>query len=381
MVSPAMYEFFNKSKVISGNCALEHIPIELDGYDAKKPLVITSKTVKARGLDKKFVRAFCESDVVLGAMYDGVSDYASIGMVAECAGLFRDRGCDSIIALGCGPVMDVAKGVNIAVSEKGEIIEYLNGKEISSHLKPFLAVPTAAVSGYEMSDMAVIDHRMIKSGFLYPDIVVVDQRMTVKNTVEDLINSSMVALAHAVEAAASPYNNPMIDAWSLGAVQYVAENLPRAIKKPGDRKSTLALVNAFALAAVAFSNAPAGMVHHLGIALEEVTGNPRGIFMGMLLPVYLSLKLSSKIDLRGELLLALAGFDVFSATPEKERGGKAVELIGRLVGDCGEKMPRTLSAMRIPEHSMKKAAERAVQLGGKSVQLKDCLAVLGRVWK
>ena len=118
MQIPDNYEFLIYPKIVSGQCALENLPSELDGNNAQKPLVITSQAVVRNGLTKILVKAFYDSAVVIGAIYDPVLDYAGISQAQQAARLFIERGCDAIIALGGGPVVALAKAVNVLVSER-----------------------------------------------------------------------------------------------------------------------------------------------------------------------------------------------------------------------------------------------------------------------
>ena len=78
------YEFLNYPKIISGKCSLENIPAELAGYNAQKPLVIARKSIaQGNAAIKKFVRAFADSMVIFGAIYDEVEDYAGISRRAK----------------------------------------------------------------------------------------------------------------------------------------------------------------------------------------------------------------------------------------------------------------------------------------------------------
>src|SRR4030042_4467932 len=139
MQIPDFFEFLNHSKIISGKCSMENIPSELGSYDAQKPLVIARKNVVGRGLAKKFIKAFFDSGITLGGIFDEVTDYAGITLARNAAVLYRERGCVSVIALGNGPAVDLAKAVNVLVSEKiDNLSTHLEGAPISGPLKPLI---------------------------------------------------------------------------------------------------------------------------------------------------------------------------------------------------------------------------------------------------
>ena len=115
---PKYYEFFSPVKIISGHKALENLPYELDQMGAHKPILITDQGVTKAGLVQKVVDTFADSEAVIGAIFDQVPQDSSSKVVNEIAGIYRQAGCDSIVAVGGGSVIDTAKGVNIVITER-----------------------------------------------------------------------------------------------------------------------------------------------------------------------------------------------------------------------------------------------------------------------
>ncbi len=150
------------------------------------------------------------------------------------------------------------------------------GKDIPRAENQWCWCRVALVSGNEAANRAFVDGLVCISDFLSPDVVVVDHRMTTTAEAGPVLYSGMIALAHAVETAMSTSANPMIDAYTYGAIRLLIENLPAAVRKPSNKKNSVAVANAGALAATAFSNAPEGIAHHLAEALADCTGINRG---------------------------------------------------------------------------------------------------------
>ena len=379
---PDYYEFVNQTKIISGKSSLEHIPVELDGYDTRKPLVITTGALTRRGIAKKFIKAFYDSDVVLGAFYDAVHGYAGITQVRELAGLFRDRGCDSIIAIGGGEVVDVAKGVNLLVSEKTDtLMPYCDGTAVPGRLKPFLYVPTCHSTGMEMTGTATVDNQTMTSDFLIPDLVVIDPRMTVGCCSECVAETAAVALAHAVGAALDETRSPMTEAYSHSALQSLAGNLAKGIKKPKNGAASVGLANAAVMATVAFSNAPAGMAHLLSEELAKASGLSIGKHLRILLPPVMDRIAGQKNKFRNEMLLAIAGMDAYAATPEKDRAGAGIQKALQLLQPIAKVMPGSLKELKIQKYLLPEIAEKASKKSGKRFSGADCMAVLERAWE
>ncbi len=380
MKAPNYFEFFSQAKILSGNKGMEQVALELEGMASNRPLVLTSQTVTSSGLTKKFIKAMYESTVTIGALNDEVPSSASGSLAKRLAALYIWKQCDSIVAIGDVSVMDMARAVNMMVSYDGELTGLDGVDNLPSRLKPFVAIPTADLSGYEAGNVAVIDNRLYKSDFLFPDIVCIDRRMFKKGNPEKLVNAGMLALVRAIEASGEEFANPMNDAYSLLAIRAVSENLPVASAKPSKREALLALANASVAADIAWSNAPAGLAFSLGKALAEETGYPEGYLMGIILPRTLEYKLASKGDLRDDLLFALAGFDASSAVDPVDKPAASLARIGELISSLGSTMPATLKDLNVPRFKMEKAAEKAAAMTAVKIKADQCLDILDHAY-
>ena len=123
---PGYYEFFCRTKIVAGHHALEKIPELLTGLHAHKPLIITDKGVAGAGLIDIVTDAI-KDRVSIGSIESDVPPDSDVNVVNRLANVYRKNGCDSIIAVGGGSVIDTAKGVNIVVSEGAEDLMKLVG--------------------------------------------------------------------------------------------------------------------------------------------------------------------------------------------------------------------------------------------------------------
>jgi alcohol dehydrogenase len=377
MGSPEYYEFFSQAKIISGNKAMEQIAVELDGFDSGKPLVITNKKKYGSCSSKKLIKAFYNSNVIIGALYDDAPEYANMNVIKDLATLFRDRGCDSIIALGNGVVVDIAKGVNILVSERDDdIIKYKGENKISSHLKPLIVVPLGVPSALDMSNRAIIEGLEYHSDFLFPDLVCIDKRNARSSSPEVVAESGVVALTQAVEGYIAKPGNPMTDSYAYAAIQYIYENLQNGIKRPCKKKTGLALINASAMASVVYSNAPAGIVYSVSDALSKITGFSLGLCAGVILPYGLQYQTERGDGVRGELLMALAGLDIYAQTNINEKAGYGIELLEILIENT-KLFPDKLEKLNIPEYVLSEAAKNAAS---DKYSYEECLLLLTHAW-
>lgn len=378
MQSPSYYEFLGRPKMISGRRALEQIPVELEGYGAARPLVIVDGA--ASGIAPAIVKAMYDSSLVIGALFDGPVAGSTSGMVRELAGLYSARKCDSIIVAGGGPLVDVAKCVNVEVCEKQAAARFAGENRVSGELSPIVLVPTALVSGYESARYAFIEGKMIASDLLAPDMVVIDSRITSKAGANPMLEAGLVALAHSIEATISPAANPMIDSYAYASIRLLCGNLPAAVGKPKNSRNSMAVANGCAIAGTVFSNAPAGMTHYLAEALSDGNGVSPGIFMGILIRSLLKARIADKTGLRDELCLALVGPDIYSSTGGEKRPQAAIESLDSLFRELGGAVPAGLESAGVSKGQLKGAAGQAAAAGPANLSEKECLNLLERAW-
>jgi alcohol dehydrogenase len=394
-MSNQFYEFFCPVKVIAGKAALEHIPYELTGLAAKRPMIITDKGVRAAGLLDPVVNACTESGLDIASIYDDVPPDSSTGVVRKIAGIYRSEQCDSIIAVGGGSAIDTAKAVNILVSEGGDDIAAYSGAGILKRaLKPFFVVPTTAGTGSEVTAVAVITdiEKHVKlpftSSFLLPNAAVIDPRMTLTLPPHITAATAMDAMTHATEAFTCMARNPLSDAYATAAIRKISDNLLKVMDNPRDADARLELAQASTMAGIAFSNSMVGLVHSLGHATGALFHLPHGLCMSLYLPYVLEYNLESIREPLGELLLYLDGPDAYAATPGNRRAEAAIASIRKLRDTLYKhcKLPRTLKETgAVREDQLDNIAELALDDGSimfnpREVTLEDARAVLKRAW-
>ena len=389
------YEFFCPVKVIAGHAALEHIPFELATLGAKRPLIITDKGVRANNLLAPIEAAFESTDAKIAAIFDDVPSDSSLGTVRSAAQLYRDHDCDAIIAVGGGSVIDTSKATNILVSEGGDdLLKYSGAHNLPKPLKPFFVIPTTSGTGSEVTMVAVVSdtEKNVKmpfaSYYLMPHAAILDPRMTQTLPPHLTAMTAMDAMTHAVEAYTCMAANPISDAYATAAVKKVSANLFNVLNNPTDAQGRLELAQASTMAGIAFSNSMVGLVHSLGHALGAVAHLPHGLCMNLFLPYVLEYNKEVNGDKIAELLLPLAGADIYAQTPAHLRADKTIATILTMRDRIYSltKLPRTLSETgKISESQLDEVAEKALNDGSiiynpKEASLEDLKSILKKAW-
>lgn len=389
------YEFFCPVKVIAGHAALEHIPFELVALGAKRPMIITDKGVRANGLLAPIEAAFASTDVDIGFIFDDVPPDSSLQTVRAVAQAYRSNQCDAIIAVGGGSVIDTAKASNILVTEGGDdLTQYSGAHNLPKPLKPFFVIPTTSGTGSEVTMVAVVSdtEKNVKlafaSNYLMPHAAILDPRMTQTLPPHLTAMTAMDAMTHAVESYTCLAANPMSDAYATAAIKKVSTHLFDVLEHPEDAQGRLELAQASTMAGVAFSNSMVGLVHSLGHALGAVAHLPHGLCMNLFLPYVLEYNKSVNGDKIADLLLPLAGADIYAQTPANQRADKAIAMLLTMRDRVYAltKLPRTLSETgKVSKEQLDEVAEKALNDGSiiynpKEATFKDLKSILEKAW-
>ncbi len=389
---PKYYEFTCPVKILSGRKALANLPYELTQLGASRPLVITDKGIVSAGLLDPVKAAFADSDLDIAAVFDDTPVDSSNHVVNQVAGLYRENDCDAIVAVGGGSVIDTAKGVNIVISENtDDLLKYQGVDRIQAVMQPFIAIPTTAGTGSEVTSAAVIANvdagvkMALVSTKLYPHVAILDLEMTRTLPPKMTAATGMDALTHAIEAYTCLQKNPVSDAFAAGAIRLIREYLVTAVDDGANAEARLAMANASLLAGIAFSNSMVGMVHALSHACGGVAHVPHGIANSILLPFGMDWNIEKVPELLADVA-GLLGVDV-SGLSRRQQALAAGEAVRRFTSQlnriCG--LPLSLKDAGVMESQLPNIAKVAINDGAltynpEEVDYEDALAVLKKAY-
>lgn len=391
---PVYYEFQNSVKLLSGKYAIENLPSELEGLQVKQPMILSDQVLEKLGILQLVIDALLTAKVQIKEKFTRIPVDSSLSVIHEIVSLYLSRECDGIIAIGGGSVIDTAKGVRIVLSMQANDILQLSGCDKLSRGKhiPFVVIPTTSGTGSECTSVAVIKDELRKvklefiSNYVQPDVAILDVRMTQSLPPKATAATGIDALCHAIESYTCLQKNPLSDAYATTAVGLIRNYLVTSVKDGNNQEARLAMANASSMAGIAFSNSMVGLVHAIGHSLGGICNISHGEAMSILLPACMEYNLAKMNQLYGELLLYLAGEEVYLQTPKPKRGIRAIAevrklllLLHRISG-----IPIKLSQTKVMELDYVKIAKASLNDGAmivnpKHVGLQDVINILKKV--
>ena len=278
-------------ETLEGAGAVKQLPelIRKKGYN--KVLVVTDKVLMDLGLHKVMLDAMDAAGIEY-VVYDGVQPNPTDRNVNEGLKLFRESGCQAMVAFGGGSPMDCCKGIGAMAVKKGKTVEQLQGLfKVLHRIPTIFAVPTTAGTGSETTVAAVITNEKthhkasMNDTSLMPKYAVLDPELTVGLPPKVTSTTGMDALCHAVECYTNnTYNSKLEKKLAEDAVKLIYDNLYTAYCDGSNLEARQNMQKAAFYAGRAFTRGCVGYVHAIGHTLGGLYGTPHGLAMSVILP-------------------------------------------------------------------------------------------------
>jgi len=206
------------------------------------------------------------------------------------AARFTTFGADSILAIGGGSALDVAKMIGVSAANPGPISQFQGYHRVADAGPPLIAVPTTAGTGSEATKVAVVTDTtrnvkmMILDAKLMPTAAVVDYELTFSMPKPLTAHVGVDALTHGIEAYVSRKANSLTDPVALSSITKIHANLYNAWSDAGNEKAREAMSLAALQGGLAFTNSSVCLVHGMSRPLGLVFRLPHGLSNSVLLP-------------------------------------------------------------------------------------------------
>ncbi len=277
-----------------GPGAIEGLAKALPRLGTSRPLFVCDKGIRECGLLDIATQAL-NSDAAEYSTFDGIASNPREENVLEALGVYQDEACNGIVAIGGGSVIDAAKGVGLLASNQGDLdtFDILDGgaAKITNKPPPLVAVPTTAGTGSEVSRGALIittregvTRKMIAaSPLLVPQHAILDPSLTLSLPPLLTAGSGMDAICHAIEEYLSPRSHPVVESIALGALERLAQALPRVMKDPANLTGRGQMLMGAMMAGIGFEKG-LGVGHSMSHAIGALHDIHHGALNATLLP-------------------------------------------------------------------------------------------------
>ena len=246
-----------------------------------KALVVTGRTVaRARPL----MDALAENGVSVVTF--AVPGEPTTDMVCQGSQHALGAGCNLVIGLGGGSVLDAGKAISVLMTNGCDPYEYLEvigqGKSLTEPPVPYIAIPTTAGTGAEVTRNAVLfapEHHIkvsLRSPMMLPRLAVVDPELTYALPPEVTASTGLDALTQVLEPYVSRSANPITDTFCREGLRRTARSLRRAYLHGDDVEAREDMALASLLGGLALANAKLGAVHGFAGLIGGMLQAPHG---------------------------------------------------------------------------------------------------------
>ena len=323
-----------------------------------RPLVVTDAGVRAAGVLQKALDALGSLPV---AVFDQTPGNPTEAAVRAAVQLYRDHGCDGLVAVGGGSAIDCAKGIAIVATHDRPLTHYATieggSPRITERAAPLIAVPTTSGTGSEVARGAIIivdDHR--KLGFhswnLVPKAAICDPELTLGLPPLLTAATGMDAIAHCMEVFMAPAFNPPADGIALEGLRRGWAHIERATRDGADREARLNMMAASIHGAMGFQKG-LGCVHSLSHSLGGA--NPKlhhGTLNAVFLPAVIRFNAGAESIQKEERLARMA------QAMGLEKSADVAQAVHDMTARLG--LPTGLAAMGVTEDMFDAVIEHAL---------------------
>lgn len=274
--------YYSRTKIIFGEGVYLNLPSEIEKLAGKeKVLIVTDQGVKMVGLLEKVENVLIEAGFTV-VTYSDVKPDPSIIQIDEVANLIRTSNVKSVVGLGGGSAMDVAKMATLVSADSYDTLHYaLMGNPFQDSDLINIAIPTTSGTGAEVTSTVVFSDTEGRKVWgwdenMAPTLAILDPTFTANLPIHLTVATTLDALIHAMEAVSGRRSNPIIEALSYQSIRLINENYEKVLLNPQDIEARGNLSLGATLAGLSIEQGGTGLAHCIGHALGTMEKIPHG---------------------------------------------------------------------------------------------------------
>jgi len=278
------FEFATAGRIVAGAGRAAELPGVLAGLGSR--VLVCTGANPARHADLL-------AGLGLPAAAFPVAGEPTVELARAGVAVAREHGADVIAAVGGGSVIDLGKAAAMLLANGGDPLDYLevvgSGQKVTRPALPYVAVPTTAGTGAEVTANAVLavpEHRLkasLRSPLMIPRVALVDPVLAVSCPPAVTAASGLDALTQCLEPFVSVRATPLTDGLAREGLRRAATGLRAAHADGGDLAARTDMATCALLGGMALANAKLGAVHGLAGVIGGTADVPHGVACAALL--------------------------------------------------------------------------------------------------
>jgi alcohol dehydrogenase class IV len=333
------FEFSTAKPVVFGTGTVAQVGANAKNF-GRHALVVTGKNPRRA---EKLLASLSASDIA--ATTFPVSGEPDIATVKNGVTLAKQEQCDLVIAIGGGSVIDAGKAIAAMLTNAGEVLDYLEiigrGQALTKRSAPFIAIPTTAGTGAEVTRNAVLaspEHRVkvsLRSPHMLPLVAVIDPELTYDLPPALTASTGLDALTQLIEPYVCLRANPMTDGFCEQGIFRAARALREAVFNGQNKSAREDMALASLFGGLALANAGLGAVHGFAGPISGMFPAPHGAVCAALLPHVMAANLRAlrERDLQNSALARYDKVAVMLTGRQNATADAGVEWVQKLVAD------------------------------------------------
>jgi alcohol dehydrogenase class IV len=369
------FEFSTAGRIVFGWDEARQLPAAAAKMGNRALVVTGSSPGRVRPLI-----ASLETAGVACSLFPAPSE-PTILLIRAGAAHAREERIGMVIAIGGGSVIDTGKALASLLANPGDPLDYLEvigrGQRLEHPSAPFIAVPTTAGSGSEVTRNAVLaspEHGVkasLRSSFLLPQLALVDPQLTLDLPRPVTAATGLDALTQLIEPYVSSRANPMTDLYCVEGLRRIGVSLARAWEEAHDREARTAMSWSSLLGGLALANAGLGSVHAFAAPIGGMWPAPHGAICAAVLPHAIEVNVEA-LRRRAPASSALRRYDEIARLLTRQPHAIADDAVHWIVSLCDRLEIPPLRTYGITEADIPGLAEKAAHtssMKGNPIQL------------
>jgi alcohol dehydrogenase class IV len=282
------FQFSTAPKIVFGADSSRSIPAHAAAMGNNVCLVTGKSPRRVQWLIKILQEKGLDPHII------SISQEPETELIANHVAEARAKGCDVVVAVGGGSVLDAGKAIAALIPNKRDLLDYLEvvgkGMPLEEKPLPLIAAPTTSGTGSEVTTNAVLlcaEHKVkvsLRSADMIADLAIVDPLLTISAPPEVTAATGLDALTQLMESFVSKFSSPMTDALCREGLKHGAQSLLKAYKDGQNAEARTGMALASLFSGITLANAKLGAVHGFAAPLGGEFKAPHGAVCAALLP-------------------------------------------------------------------------------------------------